>query len=83
MHVNRNVYSKLTWMAVLLALALVLNGCGSGQGQQGGPPVPEVASEPEVVPDEEPLPDPLVLPLEAASGFPTLTMSFSLESPTI
>ena len=43
MHVNRNVYSKLTWMAVLLALALVPDGCGSGQGQQGGPPVPEVA----------------------------------------
>jgi membrane fusion protein (multidrug efflux system) len=43
MHVNRNVYSKLTWMAVLLALALAPDGCGSGLGQQGGPPTPEVA----------------------------------------
>jgi membrane fusion protein (multidrug efflux system) len=43
MYVNRNVYTKLTWMAVLLALALAPDGCGSGHGQQGPPPTPEVA----------------------------------------
>jgi membrane fusion protein (multidrug efflux system) len=43
MHANRNVYTKLTWMAVLLALALAPDGCGSGHGQQAAPPIPEVA----------------------------------------
>jgi membrane fusion protein (multidrug efflux system) len=43
MHANQKVYTKLTWMAVLLALALVPDGCGSGHGQQGGLPTPEVA----------------------------------------
>jgi membrane fusion protein (multidrug efflux system) len=43
MHVNKKVYTKLTWMAVLLALALGPDGCGSGHGQPAGPPVPEVA----------------------------------------
>jgi membrane fusion protein (multidrug efflux system) len=44
MHVNRKVYTPLTWMALLLTLALVPDGCGSSSGQQAGPPpVPEVA----------------------------------------
>jgi membrane fusion protein (multidrug efflux system) len=43
MHVEKNVYTLLTWMAAVLALALVTAGCGSGHGQQAGPPVPEVA----------------------------------------
>ena len=44
MHVNRKVYTLMTWTAAVLALAVVTAGCGSGYGQPGGPPpVPEVA----------------------------------------
>jgi membrane fusion protein (multidrug efflux system) len=43
MHANQKVYTKLTWMALLLALALAPDGCGSGHGQPAGPRIPEVA----------------------------------------
>jgi membrane fusion protein (multidrug efflux system) len=43
MHANKNVYTKLTWLAVVLALAMAPDGCGSSSGQPAGPPVPEVA----------------------------------------
>jgi membrane fusion protein (multidrug efflux system) len=43
MYVNQKVCTRLTWMAVLLALALAPDGCDSGHGQQGGPMTPEVA----------------------------------------
>ena len=42
MHLHKNVYVLLTWMAALLAL--VAAGCSSGAGPQAGPAaVPEVA----------------------------------------
>ena len=45
MHMQKNVCNRLTWMTLLLALAMVPDGCGSGHGQQTGPaPVPEVAA---------------------------------------
>jgi membrane fusion protein, multidrug efflux system len=45
MHLNKNGQEPLTWSGALLALLILLGGCGSGQGQQGGPPpVPEVAT---------------------------------------
>ena len=44
MHLTKNDYESLKLTAALLALAIMLGGCGSGSGQQGGPPpVPEVA----------------------------------------
>ncbi|MDD5641710.1 MAG: efflux RND transporter periplasmic adaptor subunit [Syntrophales bacterium] len=44
MQPNRNGYEPLKWTGALIALMILLSGCGSGQGQQGGPPVPEVAT---------------------------------------
>jgi membrane fusion protein, multidrug efflux system len=45
MHLNKNGHEPLKWSGALLALMILLGGCGSGQGQQGGPPpVPEVAT---------------------------------------
>jgi membrane fusion protein (multidrug efflux system) len=45
MHVNQKVYTLLTWIAAMVALAGLPAGCSSGSGQQGGPaPVPEVAA---------------------------------------
>ncbi len=43
MHGNQKVHTLMTWIALLLALALVPDGCSSGHGQQAGPPIPEVA----------------------------------------
>jgi membrane fusion protein (multidrug efflux system) len=45
MHVNKKVYTLLTWIAAMVALAGLPAGCSSGSGQQGGPAqVPEVAA---------------------------------------
>jgi len=45
MHLNKNGSGLLKWSGAVLALVIVLGGCGSGQGQQGKkPPVPEVAT---------------------------------------
>jgi membrane fusion protein, multidrug efflux system len=45
MHLNKNGSEPLKWSGAVLALIVLLAGCGSGQGQQGGPPpVPEVAT---------------------------------------
>jgi membrane fusion protein (multidrug efflux system) len=45
MQLNKNGYEPLTWAVTLMALTILLGGCGSGQGQQAGPPpVPEVAA---------------------------------------
>ncbi len=45
MHLNQNGYELLKRSGAALALIVLLGGCGSGQGQQGGPPpVPEVAT---------------------------------------
>jgi membrane fusion protein (multidrug efflux system) len=45
MHKHKKTHAPLTWTAALMALSLLLSGCGSGQGQQAGlPPVPEVAT---------------------------------------
>lgn len=44
MHVYRKDFTSLLWLAVLLTLAILVQGCGSGSGQQAGPPVPEVAT---------------------------------------
>lgn len=45
MHLNNNRYELLKWSGALLALLTILAGCGSGQGQQAGPPpIPEVAT---------------------------------------
>jgi membrane fusion protein (multidrug efflux system) len=43
MYVNQKMCTRLTWMAVVLALALGPDGCSSGHGQQAGPPIPEVS----------------------------------------
>ena len=45
MQLNANGYEPLRWAVVLMALTMLLGGCGSGQGQQGMPnQVPEVAT---------------------------------------
>jgi membrane fusion protein, multidrug efflux system len=45
MHLDKNRYEPLKWGVALMALMIVLGGCGSGPGQQAGPPpVPEVAT---------------------------------------
>ncbi len=44
MQLNRKGYESLRWAVALLALTILLDGCGSGQGQQAKPPVPEVAT---------------------------------------
>ena len=45
MHLNRNGYEPLKSLGVAAALMIMLGGCGSGPGQQAGPPpVPEVAT---------------------------------------
>jgi membrane fusion protein, multidrug efflux system len=45
MQLNQNGYEPLTWAVTLLALTILLGGCGSGSGQQATPaPVPEVAT---------------------------------------
>jgi membrane fusion protein (multidrug efflux system) len=45
MHLTKNGYESLKLTAALLALTIMLGGCGSGPGQQAGPPpIPEVAT---------------------------------------
>jgi len=45
MRLNRNGYELLKWTGALLALMILLGGCGSGHGEQAKqPPVPEVAA---------------------------------------
>ncbi len=45
MHLNKNGYEPLKLLGVITSLLIVLGGCGSGPGQQAGPPpVPEVAT---------------------------------------
>ena len=45
MQLKKNVYELLKGAAAFLTLMIALTGCGSGSGQQGGPPpVPEVAT---------------------------------------
>jgi len=44
MQLNKNGNEPLTWVVALTALMVSLCGCGSGPGQQGAPPVPEVAT---------------------------------------
>ncbi|HEY9073184.1 MAG TPA: efflux RND transporter periplasmic adaptor subunit [Desulfobaccales bacterium] len=44
MHVHKNDYPPLTWIAGLMALTILLGGCDRGRGQQAAPPVPEVAT---------------------------------------
>ena len=45
MQLNKNGYEPLKWTMALMALTILLGGCGSGQGQQATPtPVPEVAT---------------------------------------
>ncbi len=45
MYVHKKGYTPLAWIAALLALAILPEGCGSGSAQQAGPPpVPEVAT---------------------------------------
>jgi membrane fusion protein (multidrug efflux system) len=45
MHVFKNIYTLLIWIAAWLALTILAEGCGSGSGQQAGPaPVPEVSA---------------------------------------
>jgi membrane fusion protein, multidrug efflux system len=45
MHLHKNLYVPLAWLAALVALAFIASGCSSGAAQQGGPaPVPEVAA---------------------------------------
>ena len=44
MQLTKNVYESLKLTAALLALTIMLGGCGSGPGQQATPPpIPEVA----------------------------------------
>ena len=44
MHLTKNGYESLKLTAALLALTIMLGGCGSGPGQQATPPpIPEVA----------------------------------------
>jgi membrane fusion protein, multidrug efflux system len=45
MHLHQNGYEPMKWTGALLALMILLGGCGSGQGQPAGPPpAPEVAT---------------------------------------
>ncbi|MHB9072289.1 MAG: efflux RND transporter periplasmic adaptor subunit [Desulfobaccales bacterium] len=44
MQLNKNGFAPLTWAVFLMALTILLGGCGRGQGQQATPPVPEVAA---------------------------------------
>jgi len=45
MQLNQSDSEPWKWMAALMALTILLGGCGSGQGQQAMPPqVPEVAT---------------------------------------
>ena len=45
MYVHKKGYTPLAWIAALLALAILPDGCGSGSAQQAAPaPVPEVAT---------------------------------------
>ncbi len=45
MHLNKEGNEPLKWTGAWVALMILLSGCGSGQGQQAGPPpVPEVAT---------------------------------------
>jgi membrane fusion protein (multidrug efflux system) len=44
MHLNRKAFEPFTWAAALMALTILLGGCGRGDGQQPTPPVPEVAT---------------------------------------
>lgn len=45
MSLHKNCYRTLMRMVALPALLMMLGGCGSGHGQQGGPPpIPEVAT---------------------------------------
>jgi len=44
MQLHKNGYEPRTWAVALTALMISLCGCGSGPGQQGAPPVPEVAT---------------------------------------
>ena len=45
MHLTKNGYESLKLTAALLALTIMLGGCGSGPGQQATPPpIPEVAA---------------------------------------
>jgi membrane fusion protein (multidrug efflux system) len=44
MQLNKNSYETIKWTGALMALMILLGGCGSGPGQQATPPVPEVAT---------------------------------------
>jgi membrane fusion protein (multidrug efflux system) len=45
MQLNKHGYEPLRWAVALMALTLLVGGCGRGQGQQAGPrPLPEVAT---------------------------------------
>ena len=45
MYVHKKGYTPLAWIAALLALAILPDGCGNGSAQPAGPaPVPEVAT---------------------------------------
>ncbi len=45
MQLNQNGYEPIKWAGALMALMILLGGCGSGQGQQATPPpAPEVAT---------------------------------------
>jgi membrane fusion protein, multidrug efflux system len=45
MQLNQNGYDPITWTGALVALMILLGGCGSGSGRQAAPPpVPEVAT---------------------------------------
>ena len=44
MHLNRKAYEPFIWAAALIALSILLGGCGRGDGQPPAPPVPEVAT---------------------------------------
>jgi membrane fusion protein (multidrug efflux system) len=45
MHLHKNGYAPLTWIAALIALMILPEGCDRGHGQQAAPPpVPEVAT---------------------------------------
>jgi membrane fusion protein (multidrug efflux system) len=44
MQLHKKDHEPLKWAVALMALTILLGGCGNGQGQQAGPPVPEVAT---------------------------------------
>jgi membrane fusion protein (multidrug efflux system) len=45
MPLHKNTFGLLKWTVAVLTLTTLLGGCGSGAGQQAGPPpVPEVAT---------------------------------------